>query len=129
MSEKRELVQVRRPRRSAAVIEQLVAEYAASGLGQVEFCSRRALALSTLKRHLSWNDRALKRPVAAANADASSNALVAVELCGRQSEVVPVSSSRLSGLSVLLARDRRIEIDCGFDQETLLRLVTVLERA
>jgi len=128
MSEKRELVQVRRPRRSAAVIEQLVAEYAASGLGQVEFCRRRALALSTLKRHLSWNDRAPKRPVATAKADASSNALVAVELCGSQAEV-PLSSSRLSGLSVLLAHDRRIEIDYGFDQETLLRLVTVLEQA
>ena len=128
MSEKRELVQVRRPRRSAAVIEQLVAEYAASGLGQVEFCRRRALALSTLKRHLSRNDRASKRPIAAANADASRNALVAVELCDSQADV-PLSGGRLSGLSILLARGRRIEIDCGFDQETLLRLVTVLEQA
>jgi len=127
MSEKRELVQVRRPRRSAAVIEQLVAEYAASGLGQVEFCRRRGLALSTLKRHLSWHDRAQKPGGTVANADASSDSLVAVELLQRKDKASP--SGYLSGLSVSLARDRRIEIDCGFDQETLLRLVAVLERA
>jgi len=128
MSEKQELVQVRRPRRSAAVIEQLVAEYAASGMGQVEFCRRRALALSTLKRHLRRHDRAQKTGGTAATADVSSNALVAVELCDSQADV-PLSGGRLSGLSILLARGRRIEIDCGFDQETLLRLVTVLEQA
>jgi transposase-like protein len=127
MSEKQELVQVRRPRRSAAVIEQLVAEYAASGLGQVEFCRRRGLALSTLKRHLHRHDRAQKPDGTAAHADASSNALVAVELLQRKDKASP--SGCLSGLSVSLARDRRIEIDCGFDQETLLRLVAVLERA
>jgi hypothetical protein len=127
MSEKQELVQVRRPRRSAAVIEQLVAEYAASGMGQVEFCRRRALALSTLKRHLRRHDRAQKTGGTAATADVSSNALVAVELIRREGKAS--SSGCLSGLSVLLGRERRIEIDCGFDQETLLRLVAVLERA
>jgi hypothetical protein len=33
-----------------------------------------------------------------------------------------------SGLAVSLSRGRRVEVSCGFDEETLAQLVAVLER-
>jgi len=122
MSEKQELIQVRRPRRSAAVIEQLVAEYAASGLQQVEFCRRRGMALSTLNRHLKKQQ---DRQNQAGSNGVEQSRLVAVELAAA---VATVSAGVAGVLTVLLSNRRRVEVGRGFDAATLTQLITVLER-
>jgi hypothetical protein len=103
----------RRVRRSLADIEQIVAQYRASGLSQAAFCRDRGLSPATLAHYV-------KRYAAPAS-DSSTPAFVAVHLA-------PAPSARPSGLTLALTRERRLEIDCGFDAATLAHLLTVLER-
>jgi transposase-like protein len=108
-------VEVRR-RRSRAEAEQLVAEYEASGLSQVEFCRERGLSLATLARYRKRQTQ---------DSPAAGNHWVEVkESVGR-----PVLEGRAgSGLAVALRSGRRIEIGRGFDAHTLAQLMGVLER-
>ena len=111
MDEQAQVVGVGR-RRSRAEAEQLVAEYGASGLSQVEFCRKQGLSLATLARYR-------KRHVEGSPVPGSS--WLAVEVSGAG----PV---RESGLAVALAGGRRIEVGRGFDSRTLVQLLSVLER-
>ena len=108
--------QVGRPRRrrSRAQAEQLVAEYEASGIGQEEFCRQHGLALSTLARYRKWRQ---ERGEAV-----GPGRWVAVELAGSP-------QAGASGLAVVLAGGRRIEVGRGFDARTLEQLLRVLEPA
>jgi hypothetical protein len=112
------VIRVRRPRRGAAAIRQLVREFVESGLGQSEFCRSRGIALNTLKRYL-------KRYGEAGSTRSSSGGLVAVELAAVNP---PRRQEAVSGLAVVVGSGRRIEIGAGFDAPTLARLVSVLER-
>jgi hypothetical protein len=115
MDEQAPVVEVRR-RRSRAETEQLVAEYGASGLSQVEFCRKRGLSLATLARYRKRQTQS--SPVA-------GNRWVEVKECaGRPALEGPASS----GLAVALRSGRRIEIAHGFDAHTLAQLLDVLER-
>ena len=106
-------------RRVRAEIEGLVELYRTSGMGRKEFCSRHGLGLSTLNRHLKQQK---KQNV---TEDIKPHRLVAVEVAAVPSmaEVETVSV-----LTVLLSNRRRVEIGRGFDEETLVQLLTVLER-
>jgi len=108
---------VRRPRRSALAIQQMVEEFVESGLGASEFCRRHGVVLNTLNRYL--------RKRKEAGSAGAGGGLVAVELpavdpARRQEAVI--------GLAVVVGSGRRIEVGAGFDAPTLARLVTVLER-
>lgn len=105
-----------RRRRSRAEVEQLVAEYEASGLSRVEFCRQHGLSLSTLAR---YHRRGTPKEAVA------EGQWLAVELSSGR--VAPERASS-SGLAVALCGGRRIEIGCGFDVPTLVQLVGVLER-
>lgn len=110
--------QVRRPRRGAAAIKQLVGEFAESGLGQSEFCRSRGMALNTLKRYL-------KRHGEVGKTEPGYSGMVAVELAA----VDPLGrQAGESGLAVVVGSGRRIEVGAGFDAPTLGRLLSVLER-
>ncbi len=112
-----EQVAVRRPRRSSLAIQQLVEEFAQSGLRPSEFCRRHGVVLSTLNRYL--------RKQREAGSASAGGALVAVELTG----VSPTQGQDTSSvLAVVLSSKRRIEVGRGFDAATLARLVNVLER-
>ena len=115
MDEQTQVVEVRR-RRSRAETEQLVAEYGASGLSQVEFCRKQGLSLATLARY---------RKRQAQGSPAAGNRWVEVkESTGR-----PVrEGGASSGLAVALPSGRRIEVGRGFDARTLAQLLDVLER-
>lgn len=113
-----EQVPVRRPRRSALAIQQLVEEFVESGLGASEFCRRHGVVLNTLNRYL-------RKRREAGSAGAGCGALVAVELSG--ASPLPGQDTS-SALAVVLCAKRRIEVGRGFDAATLARLVTVLER-
>jgi hypothetical protein len=115
MTEKPETLETRR-RRTRAEVEQLVAEFHRSGATQKQFCLNHRLALSTLQRYLHSGPKKGKAP--------AQSRLVAVE-------VAP--SSRLrepeigGGLALVWADGRKLEVQRGFDEATLERLLHVLE--
>lgn len=108
-----------RRRRSRAEAAQLVAEYEASGLGREEFCCQHGLSLATLARYR-------KRQQQAEGEGAAPGRWLAVEV----SRAGPVAGNGAgSGLAVVLACGRRIEIGRGFDAPTLVQLLALLEPA
>jgi hypothetical protein len=108
-----ERVSAKKRRRTLAEIEQVVNEFASSGLNRSQFCRQQGLTLGTLNRYLQKlsGDSASVAP---------NTALVAVELTTAKLGVGP-------GLTVLLANHRRIEVGAGFDENALRHLVQVLE--
>jgi hypothetical protein len=117
VDEQTQAVKIKR-RRSRAEIEQLVGEYEASGLGRMAFCQQRGLSLSTLSRYR----RRQEQPAGEA---AEGKRWLAVEVSG---SAAVASSERASGLAVVFAGGRRIEVGRGFDGDTLKRLLAVVER-
>jgi hypothetical protein len=85
---------------------------------QTEFCDSRGLPRTTLYRHLRQQGR--QAHVVSANTQ-----LVPVELAAASRREVNNSGS---GLAVLLASGRKIEVAQAFDAFTLERLVSILER-
>ena len=115
MDEQSQTVTVSR-RRSRAEAEQLVAEYEASGLSRTEFCRGRGLSLATLGRYRKQQSQGETTP---------GNRWIAVEVSSTASAPAAASGS---GLVVALPGGRRIEVGRGFDTDTLVRLLSVLER-
>lgn len=115
MNEQPQAVKIRR-RRSRAEVEQLVAEYEASGLGRTAFCQQAGLSLSTLARYR-------KRQQEAVGETGQGKGWLAVEVSGARTR----ADNDSSGLAVALPSGRRIEIGRGFDAETLKRLLAVVE--
>jgi hypothetical protein len=108
---------VRKGRRTAIEIEQIVSEYESSGLNRSQFCRGHGLTLGVL-------NRCLRRLRAASDGGASGDGLVAVELAGKKLGVERASSC---GLAVVLRSGRKIAVSPGFDAATLQRVVQVLE--
>jgi hypothetical protein len=110
-----------RRRRTGAEVRQLVAEFVNSGMRRSEFCGSRGLSYSTLDRHLKkrrWKRKTTK----SAPADGK---FVAVELALRK----PLAEQQPScELAVVLPDGRRIEVQRDFDEHTLERLMSALER-
>jgi hypothetical protein len=81
------------------------------------------MALSTLKRHLQKQFQDVDHP----DSDAVRRSpLVEVRL---SRSVHPMRSvDRRCALTLLLCNGRRVEVDDGFSDETLRRMVSVLER-
>ena len=107
-------VRLRRRRRTAAEIQQIVSEFRSGELTQIEFCRRQGLTLSTLGRYLSQ---------VRGSSEASNRGLVAVELAVKKLGVEKAGC----GLSVMVGRGRRIVVESDFDVATLQRLVQALE--
>jgi len=105
-------------RRSRAEIEQLVAEYEASGLGRTAFSQQKGLSLSTLSRYRRRQEQTIGEAT-------EGKRWLAVEVCG---SAAVAGGERASGLAVVLACGRRVEVGRGFDADTLRRLLTVVER-
>ena len=105
-----------RRRRGRAEIEQLVAEFEASGRTRTAFCQDRGLSLATLARYRR------RQPQPASGEAGGAKRWLAVEVAG------PTVGGGVSGLAVALAGGRRIEIGRGFDAGTLRQLVLALEQ-
>jgi len=105
-------------RRSRTEAEQLVAAYEASGLSCIEFCRQQGLSLATLARYR-------KRQQQAQGEAATGNRWLAVEVSGVSATL---GSGAASGLAIALPGRWRIEVGRGFDAQTLLQLLGVLER-
>ncbi len=93
----------------------MVAEFEASGLTRTAFCQERGLSLSTLARYRR------RQPQQASGEAGGPKGWLAVEVA------VPTVGG-VSGLAVLLAGGRRIEIRRGFDAGALRQLVLALEQ-
>ena len=106
-----------RKRRPRSEIRQLVAEFANSGMDASEFCRSRGLSRTSLYRHL-------KKRQSEGSSAGSGMELLAVEVAAVQCRS-PIQDYELA---VVLANARRIEVHRGFDETTLARLVSVLER-
>ena len=117
MDEQQQVAPARR-RRSRAEAEQLVAEFEASGLSRTEVCRSRRLSLATLARYR-------KRLQEGRVGTTSSRRWIAVELAGAGSDR---NGGADSGLSIVLTAGRKIEVNRGFDGQTLVTLLGVLER-
>src|SRR3974377_1182699 len=116
---KEQPVVVRR-RRTRAEVQQLVSEFASSGMRQNEFCRSRGLSLSTLARHLKKRRWKKKRKSTGAKCK-----LLGVELATGK----PAAESESScGLAVVVSSGRRIEVQRDFDVPTFERLVNALEQ-
>jgi hypothetical protein len=114
MNQAQAVVRVRRPRRSAAAILELVEEFQASGLTQTEFCQRRGVVRNTLNRYLNKHRKT----------SLARGGLVAVEVA----DPLPLRREAEGTLTVALPMGRKIEVGVGFDASTLARIVAVLER-
>jgi hypothetical protein len=108
-----------RKRRSRVEVEKLVAEYEASGLTRDGFCQQRGLSVAAL-------DKYRQRVQKWARLGAGPMLPVEVVLStGQGSSCV----ARGDGVLVVESRSgRRIEVGCGFDSETLQRLLTILDK-
>lgn len=97
----------------------MVAEYETSGLSREEFCRQQGMAASTLARYQ-------RRQRQDAGGGAGSRRWVTVEVAGPR----PADRSEAgSGLAVVASGGRRIEVERGFDGDTLRELLRVLESA
>jgi hypothetical protein len=114
MDEQGQAVVVQR-RRGQAEVEQVVAEYEASGLSRVAFCQQKGVSLATLARY---------RKRRAQSGAVPGSGWLSVEVFGGSAALEAGASS---GLTVALAGGRRIEVGRGFDARTLGQLVSVLE--
>lgn len=108
-----------RRRRSREEVRRLVDEFEASGLERAEFCRGRALALSTLQRHLRVRRSATEAP-------SGQTRLVAVSVRPRAESVSKLGETQLE---VVLSRGRRIGVRPGFDPGTLRELILALDQA
>jgi hypothetical protein len=99
-------------------VEKLVAEYDASGLTRDVFCQQRGLSVVTL-------DKYRRRVQKWARSGAGPMLPVEVVLSTGSN-----CAARGYGVLVVESRSgRRIEVGCGFDAETLERLLTILDKA
>lgn len=105
-------------RRTPGETEQLAREFAASGLSRRIFCERRGLKVSTL-------DAYRKRLRQRERGGAGAHRWVAVDIAG----ATPPAVAGPSGVAVVLAGGRRIEVERGFDPATLGALLRVVERS
>jgi hypothetical protein len=87
-------------------------------MSREEFCQKHGLALSTLARY----QRHQRRQEQGQDENPGPGRLLAVGL----SEARPADAS---GLAVVLAGGLRIEVERGFDAQTLEQLVSLLEPA
>ena len=105
-------------RRSRAEVESLVAEFEASGLMRAAFCQQRGLAVGTLDK---YRRRVQSKPQSGAGTQ------LPVGVVSSPSQ--PAESETRGGVLVVELRSgRRIEVDRGFDAQTLERLLAVLDR-
>jgi len=105
-------------RRTREEIRQIVAEFATSGMQQIEFCRSRGISRSTLDRHL-------RKQRAQDQGSRAGNRLLAVEVRAASGSSADNNSG---GLVVALMSGRRIEVNRGFDAATLERLLMVLDK-
>jgi hypothetical protein len=95
-------------RRSSAEIQQVVEQFRASGLSQMEYCRRTGMVLSSLGRYL----RRSKSP---------EQQLVRVK--------VEAPAEPGTGFVLTLGNGRRIASGWGFGETELARLIRIAERA
>jgi hypothetical protein len=103
-------------------------EQAGSGLSHTDFCRERSIAIHSYfwyRRRLEWTKTAAaRRPTAPQAKPSAPSTLVPVRLSASSKP-----STASGAIEVVLARGRCLRVSRGFDRQTLLDLVRVLEGA
>lgn len=99
--------------RSREAAEELVREFEASGLKRKQFCEQRGLSLGTL-------DLYRKRLRLAEGGPEPKGRFARVQISSQQGQVG-------SGLQLVLSGGLRVEVGESFNEETLKRLLSVIE--
>jgi transposase-like protein len=107
-----------RRRRSRQEVQRLVAEYGISGLSPSEFCRLHGMTLGTLHRGLK------RKRVQRDDIRTDDARLVRVKMIGGKAAADGQGSC---GVTVLLAKGRRLELNRAFDVAHLRRVVEALE--
>ena len=102
----------------------LLNDFRRSGLTQAEFCRRRQVSLHSFRKHLYQ-----PRPSKPAPSDDRSSASVDHHFLPVTILAEPILSITASQphLELILANGRRIAVAPGFDDQTLRRLIAVVE--
>jgi hypothetical protein len=108
-------------RRSRAEADRIAAEYEASGLSRAAFCQNKDFSLKSLDRYIAG----LRQQSSAPSTESKQQRWASVELAPSANK----ASTSDTGLAILLAKGRRIEVKRGFDALTLRHLLAALERA
>jgi hypothetical protein len=112
-----------RKRRSAEEVRELLKEFESSGMAAGRFCQEKGLSRGTLYRYLRLSD-SRERGRRTRKAVSEDGRIVAVEVTAeRQSK-----GQEKGSLGLVLAMGYKIEVEEGFDEGTLERLLAVLER-
>jgi phage protein D len=82
------------------------------------------MALSTLARHLKMQSGEQR---VSGSSMAGESRLITVELAAMSASAA--TGKQYSPFAVLLSNGRKVEVGSGFDAETLVELVSVLERS
>ena len=108
-------------RRTRAEVQQLVAEFASSGMRRSEFCQSRGLSFSTLDRHLKkLHRKRMRKPISSAKSFGAGGV-------GRQKIADAARTELWAGHGTARRASDRVQPD--FDPSTFERLVGILERA
>jgi len=108
-----------RCRRSRVEVEKLVAEYEASGLTRDGFCQQHGLSVAAFYK---YRQRVQKW------ARSGAGPMLPVEVVVSTGQGSSCVARGDGGLVVESRSGRRIEVGCGFDSETLQRLLTILDK-
>ena len=141
MDEKQQVVR-KRVRRGEAEVAALYADFQQSGLSVGEYCRRHSVSRSSLwaivaRRRMagSHGSHHAEQVSAATSAKHASTAKIAPPAAASARAFIPVeivptdAHEERSSLHVELPRGARIAVARRFDEDTLLRLIAVLERA
>jgi hypothetical protein len=118
-----------RVRRPAAEWAELIDEWHASGLSLPAFCERNGLNFGTMsgwvykRTHKDALEEA-RREAGMGDDTLSADPFVPVRVLEAEPEW---EGAGRSGIEVVIGAGRRIAVGAGFDAETLLRVVAVLE--
>jgi hypothetical protein len=100
-------------------LERLLTEYEQGMLTKREYCEQQGIPLSTFDYH--WQRRRKKQQQQQQNT-ASGQQLVKVELASEHP-----NRDEKKGFTLLLAKDRRIEVNWSYPEQDLVRLIRILE--
>lgn len=109
---------------------QIISRQRASGLGVAQFCRREGLAPSTF---FAWRRRLGEAGGddgggVALHSDSGGAAFVEVVAAEQNAEAGSLGIASASGVEICLCNGRRIAVARCFDQETLGRVLAVLEQ-
>jgi hypothetical protein len=100
-------------------------EFRRSGLTQAEFCRQRDISLASFRYHFYKPRSSKPTPSNDRTSAGAHNHFLPVTILPDLTP--PTTSASQPHLELVLSNGRRIAVTCGFDDQTLRRLIAVVE--